>query len=551
MTSVPAIDVSIIIVNYNVKRFAEQCLRSVYAAQKNLTIEIFLVDNASTDGSIEFLQGLYPHVQYIANAANLGFSCANNQALARAAGRYLLILNPDTLLGEDSLEALVAYLESHPRVGALGPKILTRDGGFDVTSKRGFPTPWVAFCRLSGLAFLFPQTKIFGRYNLLYLNPDDAWEVDALAGSCMLVRRETYQQVGGFDEDFFMFGEDIDWSVRIKAAGWEVHYAPVTKIVHFKGESTRRSDIDRDRAFYGAMHLFVAKHFRGRYPRAAHWMIDLGIVLARLSVQIKRLSRRFFAPTVDFAGLWLILVLGRYVRWGAVGIEFKTALPITWQALTWVLCLAGFGIYHRRRGQWGPLWSAMTLGFLLNSTITYFFKQYDFSRSLNLFGWTAGGIFVWLWRLITLKLGKSPWFRDYYRRRTLIVGAGDTARAVLKWLLSEERPHLPVGFIDPEQCAVGQILDGLPVLGEESELARIVDQEEIEEVLFAYDRLDYNRALEVISSLGRRRGVNFKIIPPEHALQTDGLDELLAVEYLYPRGWKGALRKASTLLLGR
>ncbi|MCF7811838.1 glycosyltransferase family 2 protein, partial [bacterium] len=198
------IDVSVIIVNYNVKSFAEQCLHSVSAAIGNLSVEVFVIDNGSTDGSVEYLKSRFPSFKIIDNGENVGFGKANNIGLEKSCGKYLLILNPDTLIAEDTLKSLSQYLDANLKVGAVGPKILTREGAFDITSKRGFPTPWVAFSRLSGLSRIFPKSPTFGKYDLLYLDPDQSAEVDSLVGSCMMVRREAYQQTGGFDEDYFM-----------------------------------------------------------------------------------------------------------------------------------------------------------------------------------------------------------------------------------------------------------------------------------------------------------------------------------------------------------
>jgi len=545
------VDVSVIIVNYNVKHFAEQCLRSVQAASRDpkLRVEIFLIDNYSTDGSVEYLQPKFPDVQFIVNQENLGFGRANNQAFARAQGKYFLILNPDTLVAEDTLQALVAYLEAHPKVGAVGPKILTRDGAFDITSKRGLPTPWVAFYRLSGLARLFPHSHLFARYNLLYLDPDQPAVVDALVGSCMMVRRAVYDQIGGFDEDFFMFGEDIDWCYRIKLAGWEVHYTPVTRIVHFKGESTRRSPIDREQAFYGAMHLFVDKHFRGKYPFGTHGLISLGIIMAQTAAQAGRLWRRVVWALLDGLGLLAVLLLGRWLRWGGINMTWIVALVLTMQIGVWLASLTGMGAYGRRRGQTAPVTWALLLGFLINSSLTYFIKQIAFSRLVLLFAMIVGGVWIFTWRAALRRLVKTAPWRRFYRRRTFIVGAGSAGRSLVEKLRRQtNQPYQPVGIIDPTEEAVGSLIAGVPVLGSEEELDSLIAQEEIEEVLFAYDRLDYDRVLKVISRIASRRGINFKVITPEAALESDGLAPMLSVEYLAPRGLGGALRRISTLV---
>ncbi len=546
------IDISIIIVNYNVKHFAEQCLRSVEAATGSLSVEVFLVDNGSSDGSVEYLKSRFPSVNIIDNGENLGFGRANNIAFKRAQGRYLFVLNPDTLLGEDTLQALVGYMDEHPRAGAAGPKILTRYGSFDVTSKRGFPTPWVAFCRFSGLARLFPRSEFFGRYDLLYLPPDQPAEIDSLVGSCMIVRSDVYREIGGFDEDYFMFGEDIDWCYRMKQAGWQIHYAPVTTIVHFKGESTRRSNINRDRTFYGAMHLFVEKHFRGRYPLIAHRLIDLGILLAAAAARARRIWRRWIYPVLDWFCLFLILWLARIIRWGEFGLNFPVVFAMIIQASAWTASLAGFGVYKSRRGLTAPLVRGMLLGFLVNSSFTYFFKQFAFSRFLNLFGLVVGGLVIWGWRAGLKKLRKTSGWRRFYQRRTLIVGVGEVGRKIVDRIRSEQDlPYLTVGFIDPDESSVGSLINDLPVLGSERDLSRLVLQEEIEEVLFAYERVDHIRVLEVVGQIGEKRGVNFKIIAPETTIQPDGQIPLLTLDYLSPRGLSQSLRKITTLVMKR
>ncbi len=545
-------DVSVIIINYNVKYFAEQCIRSVYAATEGLRAELFVVDNNSSDGSIEHLTPLFPEVQFIENDNNLGFGRANNIALERSTGRYLLILNPDTLIREDSLRMMIRYMDEHPEVGAMGPKILTRDGSFDKTSKRGLPTPWVAFCRISGLSVLFPHSKLFGRYDLLYLDSDKPAQVDSLAGSCMMVRSETYDQVGGFDEDFFMYGEDIDWSYRIKLAGWEVHYAPVTEIVHFRGESTRRStNFDRDKAFYGAMHLFVDKHFRSRYPFLGHKLIDLGIVLASMFARLRQLYRRIGWSFIDWILLWSALAAARMIKWG-IDSEWslRVFFVLSLYATVWMVCVAAFGGYGKRRGQIVPLIWGMGLGFLINSSFTFFFNQFAYSRLVMLLGGGIGGLFIWGWRVILMQLKRSAPWRWFYQRRTLIVGVGEVGLKVLKRLRKDQNaPYFPVGFVDPDELTVGSFVANLPVLGGENELGRLTSQEEIEEIFFAYDKVDYDRVLKVVGLIGKQRRINFKVITPDTAELESGLMPLLSVEYLSPRRFGQSLRKIAALVV--
>jgi GT2 family glycosyltransferase len=250
---------SIIIVNYNVKYFLEQCLDSVFLAIKNSAVEIFVVDNLSSDGSMEYLKLRFPNVIFIENQENVGFSKANNQAIAQARGEYILLLNPDTIIGESSLINVCRFMDENPQAGALGVKMLDGYGRFLPESKRGFPSPWNSFCKMSGLSKLFPHSKRFGGYHLKYLDNNAVHAVDILAGAFMMVRKEVIEKSGCLDESFFMYGEDIDWSFRIAHSGYTNYYFP-ERIVHYKGESTKK-DIKYVRHFYEAMLIFFNKHY--------------------------------------------------------------------------------------------------------------------------------------------------------------------------------------------------------------------------------------------------------------------------------------------------
>ena len=250
---------SIIIVNYNVKYFLEQCLESALSAIKNITAEIIVVDNHSSDGSMEYLIPRFPDVLFIENSKNTGFSKANNQAIEQAQGEYVLLLNPDTVIGENALTNVCRFMDENPQAGAVGVKMLDGCGEFLPESKRGFPSPWNSFCKIAGLAKLFPQSKRFGEYHLRYLDENKIHEVPVLAGAFMLLRRKTLEKSGLPDERFFMYGEDIDLSYRISLAGYANYYFP-EPIIHYKGESTKK-DIKYVKHFYEAMLIFFNKHY--------------------------------------------------------------------------------------------------------------------------------------------------------------------------------------------------------------------------------------------------------------------------------------------------
>jgi GT2 family glycosyltransferase len=244
---------SVIIVNYNVIHFLEQCLLSVQKAISGLEVEVFVVDNNSVDGSVSMVREKFPWVNLIANNDNPGFSKANNQAIKVSKGEYVLLLNPDTVVEEDTFSKCIAFMDQHPDAGGLGVKMVDGKGEFLPESKRGLPTPEVAFYKLSGLSRLFPKSKRFGQYHLTYLSREETHKIDVLSGAFMMMRRETLEKSGLLDETFFMYGEDIDLSYRIKLAGYNNYYFPETRIIHYKGESTKKSSVNYVYTFYNAM----------------------------------------------------------------------------------------------------------------------------------------------------------------------------------------------------------------------------------------------------------------------------------------------------------
>lgn len=290
---------SIVIVNYNVKYFLQQCLYSVRAATQGLETDIYVVDNHSTDQSVEYLRPLFPEVTFIENTENVGFAKANNQALRICKGEYVLILNPDTVIGEESLRSLYFFMEDHPEAGALGLKMINGNGIFLAESKRSFPTPWVSFCKLFGLSKLFPNSPKYASYALPYLSPDEQHEVDVLCGAFMLMRHEALDKIGLLDEDFFMYGEDIDLSYRLLIEGFENWYLP-TRILHYKGESTQKSSFRYVHVFYKAMLVFFRKH----YGHLGFWLsIPINVAIyTKATFELARMSHRYINKMLGFRG---------------------------------------------------------------------------------------------------------------------------------------------------------------------------------------------------------------------------------------------------------
>ena len=251
---------SVVIVNYNVKYFLEQCLHSLEQAAMGIDHEVIVIDNASTDGSTEYITARFPKVKWMACRENNGFSKGNNIAIAHAKGEYILMLNPDTIVTKEAIEGCIAFMDNNADAGACGVYMLRTDGTFAPESRRALPTPFVAFCKMSGLSNLFPKSRTFGRYYMQYLDKEETNPIEIISGAYMMLRHKTIKKTGALDEDFFMYGEDIDLSYRILKSGYRNYYMPL-RILHYKGESTNKSSYRYVHTFYRAMQLFFKKHY--------------------------------------------------------------------------------------------------------------------------------------------------------------------------------------------------------------------------------------------------------------------------------------------------
>lgn len=276
---------AVIIVNYNVKYYLELCLRSLRQALKGVDAQVFVVDNNSTDGSVAYLKEAFPDVTWICNSENRGFAKANNQAIRSTDSKYVLLLNPDTAMGEEVISSALEFMDSHEKVGAVGVKMLNSDGTAAKESRRGIPTPMTAFYKMCGLCEAFPKSRRLARYYMSYLPWESPQRIEVVSGAFCLLRRQTLNVVGLLDEDFFMYGEDIDLSYRICKSGWENWYLPL-QILHFKGESTQKTSFRYVHVFYGAMLIFFRKHY-------AHlgWLISIPIKLAILFSALSALAK--------------------------------------------------------------------------------------------------------------------------------------------------------------------------------------------------------------------------------------------------------------------
>lgn len=272
-------DVSIIIVNYNTKKLTLECIKSINQSNISYQYEVILVDNNSTDGTVGAVAKEFPNVNLIANSENVGFSKANNQAIKLSKGRYILLLNSDTIVKSGTIDIISRFMDENMEAGATGCRVLLPDGSLDQACHRGFPTPAASFYYLAGLDKKYPNNPRFNGYHLSHLNLNEIHEVDCLVGAFMMVRREAIEQVGLLDETYFMYGEDIDWCYRIKQAGWQIYYNPMTEIIHYKGASSRKKPMKIVYEFHRAMYLFHRKSFSNKYPFYVNLTVYIGISL--------------------------------------------------------------------------------------------------------------------------------------------------------------------------------------------------------------------------------------------------------------------------------
>jgi len=281
--------ISIVIVSFNVEKLLKECIESIYAETRDAAFDIWVVDNNSRDNSVQMVRDNFPEVHVIDNDENVGFPKANNQAVVQSQSDYVLLLNPDTIIQDRAIDKMVAFMDSDPKVGVSGCRVLNEDGSLQLACRRSIPTPKVAFYRLSGLSRLFPNSKTMAKYNLTYLDPNEPNEVDAVSGAFLLIRKDVVDAIGVLDENFFIYGEDMDWCIRAKHAGWKVMYYPDARILHYKGIGCSTNSRKTSYEFYRAMYLFHKKHFAKDCSAITNGLIYTGIFLKALCSW-----RRFF-----------------------------------------------------------------------------------------------------------------------------------------------------------------------------------------------------------------------------------------------------------------
>lgn len=506
------IDLSIIIVNFNVKEFLQNLLSSIKKSTGNVSTEVIVIDNASDDGSVEIIREKFPWVKLIASNVNLGFGRANNLGLEISQGKYILLINPDTIVQEDTFQNLIAFFDKTPDAGLAGCKVLNSDGTLQLACRRGFPGPWTSFTKVTGLSKLFPHSRLFAKYNLTYLDENQTYEVDAISGAFMMMKREVYAKVGGFDSQFFMYGEDLDLCYRIQSAGYKVYYVHDTQIIHYKGESTRRSSMDETRVFYEAMHLFVKKHFSSSF--IVEIILRFAIIVRQLFAFLNVYRLVVLAIIFDFLFFDLSLSIAAQMyhspHWH--GFPSDTLLGIyTIPALIQIFIASSSGAYKKDSISVLRILYSIVLGFFILSSVTYFFKQYAFSRAVVLFTYAILLFMLPAWRII-LKLGFKLGLKDeIYKTRTLIVGTDRHAVDLGKKLKAKLTSIQKIaGLIGLTRKQVGERIEGMEVVGSLENIRKIIKEKKITEVIFASGEMSYNQMLAVVSEC-QGENVDFKV----------------------------------------
>jgi len=497
--------------------FLEQCLHAVFKALSGIESEVIVVDNNSVDGSVKMLQEKFPLVKLISNKDNRGFSKANNQGIALAQGEYVLLLNPDTVVENDTFSKAFAFMDSHADAGGLGVKMLDGKGNFLPESKRGLPTPSVAFYKMFGLSKLFPKSKTFGRYHLGFLDKEKIHEVEILSGAFMLLRKKVLDITGPLDEAFFMYGEDIDMSYRIIKAGYKNYYFPETRIIHYKGESTKKSSLNYVLVFYNAMMIFVRKHFTKKSVRSIVFFINLAIYLHAAITIIKRFVKRIFLPLIDAAIIFLGIFFIKgywehhiiFPNGGEYPLEFITiAVPV--YIVIWLLSVHFSGGYDK------PVKLFKILqGILIGSTVILIVyallsESYRFSRALILISAVWAMITMSITRLM-LHLMKLKNYRigTASNKRIIVIGNQEEAERVATLLKQTSINPAFIGLI-----SVSENSGSNGFIGSLTQVKEIIGIYKIDEVIFCAKDLAAQDIIAQMSDL-QSLTVDYKIAPPE------------------------------------
>lgn len=512
---------SVIIVNYNVKHFLEQCLKSVSEALNGVDGEVIIVDNNSVDGSVEMVRNKFPSFTIIENKENVGFSKANNQAIRISSGEYVLLLNPDTVVQEDTFSKCLDFMDKTSDAGGLGVQMIDGKGRFLPESKRGLPTPAVAFYKVFGLAKLFPGSRLFGEYHLGYLPKNQIHQVDVLSGAFMMLRRAALDETGLLDEDYFMYGEDIDLSYRIIKAGYKNYYYPETRIIHYKGESTKKSSVNYVIVFYKAMVIFARKHFSSKNAGVFSFLINLAIFFRASVAILQGFFRKMLLPLIEgalfFAGMYFLTQYWetqvKELNYPPLFMYFIVPLyVVVW--LTSIFLSGGYDPPFRMIRVVRGIFSGTILILVVYALLS---EEYRFSRALILIGtiWAILSSTGLRFLLDFLKIRGYRLARNEHKK-LVIVGGPEEGQRVLSILQLSGQPFNFIGYADTspvdEQVTEKEYTDFR--LGRAEDLSEIIEVYEINEIIFCGKDISSSDTINQMLLLNQA-GLEYKIAPPE------------------------------------
>lgn len=490
-------------------------MNAVRKAVKGVEAEVIVVDNNSVDGSQEMVRSRFPEFKLIDNKENVGFSKANNIGIRESTGEYVLLLNPDTVVEEDTFKKCIDFMDTHTGAGALGVKMVDGTGDFLPESKRGLPTPMVAFYKVFGLSRFFPNSKTFNRYHLGFLDPDEIHPVDVLSGAFMFIRKSVLDKVGLLDEDYFMYGEDIDMSYRIQKAGWTNYYFPKTRIIHYKGESTKRGSLNYVRIFYGAMITFARKNFSPQWAGLYTVMIYFAIVLRAMITLVGNLAKRYGLMAADallgWGGIFFIKQFWESSIKHADAYYPPIYLSIVVPAylLVWIVTSFFSGSYDRPY-RLSKIFKGILIGTLIIAAV-YGFLPNDlrFSRAIILLGATWTGLAMVATRVFANYRQYKKWtLEESVEARTIIVGTEEEGRRALSLLKQAGTQTNFIGFVRPTETEEeGEFLGSLDQLDEITEVYRV------EELIFCGRDVSATETIHWMSRLGSK--MDYKIVPEE------------------------------------
>ncbi|MEO6329568.1 MAG: glycosyltransferase [Ginsengibacter sp.] len=514
---------SVIIVNYNVKFFLEQCLCSVVRAVKNLDAEILVVDNNSSDDSKSFFSKKFNTVKFIWNAKNIGFAKANNKALSIATGKYILFLNPDTIIPEDCFNKCISFFETQPAAGALGIHMIDGSGKFLKESKRSFPSPLTSLYKLLGLSKLFPKSKRFARYHLGYLDENRNNEVDVLAGAFIMTSKKIIDDLGGFDEDFFMYGEDIDLSYRIQKAGYKNFYFAESTIIHFKGESTKKGSLKYVRMFYRAMSVFVNKHYKSGKAGIFNFLIQVAIQARAFVSAAARFIRWIGMPVVDAIIILISFWLTKFLWNTYVKQEVKYSSNLLFGAFlvfTLIFLMASFfsGLYDRSYRQSKLNRSAIAAIVVLLAGYSLLPESLRFSRGILVFGSLTAYALISVMRTLLVNLKILENNDEDEQRQILIAGTFKEYVAVVTLMKSAGIEERIFGRVEVDEE------NGINSVGNIAELIHLLTIYPIKEVILCEGKLSFKKIIELVKTIPHNVRIKFFASKSESIISSDSKD---------------------------